>query len=77
MRLTMKMSSEFDAGDRNHVILQLGFMRAFRSGTSKLMSESLGGEIGDPLMFKSNTHGLVCGSRWAQDLKHPMECFPR
>ncbi|GAP39954.1 Gfo/Idh/MocA family oxidoreductase [Flexilinea flocculi] len=71
MGLTMEECHQIsDAVDRNHVILQLGFMRRFDPEFIHAYERIQGGEIGDPMMIKSNTHGPgLPAARWAQDLK--------
>lgn len=58
------------AVDKNQVFLQLGFMRRFDPEFVHAYERIQGGEIGDPMMIKSNTHGPgLPSARWAQDLQ--------
>lgn len=56
--------------EKNKVILQLGFMRRFDPEFVHAHERIQGGEIGEPMMIKSNTHGPgLPSAKWAQDLK--------
>ena len=51
------------------VILQLGFMRRFDSEFVAAAQRIQAGEIGQPMMIKSNTHGPGLPPPWARDLR--------
>ena len=53
----------------NGVILQLGFMRRFDPEFVAAASRIEAGEIGQPMMIKSLTHGPGLPPPWARDLK--------
>ena len=55
--------------DQNAVILQLGFMRRFDPDFVAAAQRIEAGEIGQPMMVKSNTHGPGLPPRWARDLR--------
>ena len=57
------------AVDRNSVILQLGFMRRFDPEFVAAAQRIEAGEIGQPMMIKSNTHGPGLPPPWARDLR--------
>lgn len=57
------------AAAENHVFLQLGFMRRFDPDFSAAFERIQAGEIGQPLMVKSLTHGPGLPPPWARDLK--------
>ena len=57
------------AVDRNSVILQLGFMRRFDPEFVAASQRIEAGEIGQPMMIKSNTHGPGLPPPWARDLR--------
>jgi predicted dehydrogenase len=54
---------------RNGVHLQLGFMRRFDPEFVAAAQRIEAGEIGSPMMIKSNTHGPGLPPAWARDLK--------
>lgn len=73
------------ATEKNGVILQLGFMRRFDPEFAAAAERIAGGEIGEPMMIKSLTHGPGLPPAWANDLKtsngmlaevnsHDMDC---
>lgn len=51
------------------VILQLGFMRRFDPEFVAAAQRIEAGEIGQPMMIKSNTHGPGLPPPWARDLR--------
>lgn len=51
------------------VILQVGFMRRFQPEFAAAAERIEAGEIGTPMMVKSNTHGPGLPPAWARDLK--------
>jgi predicted dehydrogenase len=53
---------------RNHVNLQLGFMRRFDPEFVTAAQRIRAGEIGKPMMIKSLTHGPGLPPPWASDL---------
>lgn len=55
--------------DQNSVILQLGFMRRFDPEFVAASQRIEAGEIGQPMMVKSNTHGPGLPPPWARDLR--------
>jgi predicted dehydrogenase len=54
---------------KNGVHLQLGFMRRFDPEFVAAAQRIEAGEIGSPMMIKSNTHGPGLPPAWARDLK--------
>jgi len=54
---------------KNNVILQLGFMRRFDPEFVVAAERIAGGEIGTPMMIKTNTHGPGLPPPWARDLR--------
>jgi predicted dehydrogenase len=54
---------------KNHVNLQLGFMRRFDPEFVSAAQRIRAGEIGKPMMIKSLTHGPGLPPPWARDLK--------
>lgn len=54
---------------KKSVHLQLGFMRRFDPEFVAASERIAGGEIGIPMMIKSNTHGPGLPPPWARDLK--------
>jgi myo-inositol 2-dehydrogenase/D-chiro-inositol 1-dehydrogenase/scyllo-inositol 2-dehydrogenase (NAD+) len=54
---------------KNGVILQLGFMRRFDPEFMAAAQRIEAGEIGQPMMIKSNTHGPGLPPAWARDLR--------
>ncbi len=57
------------AVDKNKVILQVGFMRRFTPEFVAAAERIEAGEIGTPMMVKSNTHGPGLPPPWARDLR--------
>ena len=57
------------AVEQNAVILQLGFMRRFNPEFAAAAQRIEAGEIGQPMMIKSNTHGPGLPPPWARDLR--------
>lgn len=57
------------ATKRNGVILQLGFMRHFDPEFAAAAERIQAGEIGQPMLVKSLTHGPGLPPPWARDLK--------
>ena len=57
------------AAGENGVLLQLGFMRRFDPEFATAAERIAGGEIGQPMMIKSLTHGPGLAPPWARDLK--------
>jgi myo-inositol 2-dehydrogenase / D-chiro-inositol 1-dehydrogenase len=53
----------------NSVLLQLGFMRRFDPEFVTAAQRIQAGEIGQPMMIKTNTHGPGLPPPWARDLK--------
>jgi len=58
-----------DACQKNGVHLQLGFMRRFDPDFSLAFERIQSGEIGEPMLVKSLTHGPGLPPPWACDLK--------
>lgn len=58
-----------DACNRNSVHLQLGFMRHFDADFVLANERIQAGEIGEPMLVKSLTHGPGLPPPWARDLK--------
>lgn len=56
------------AADRNGVLLQLGFMRRFDPDFVVAAGRIQAGEIGQPMLIKSLTHGPGLPPPWARDL---------
>jgi predicted dehydrogenase len=54
---------------KNRVLLQLGFMRRFDPEFAIAAKRIEAGEIGQPMMIKSLTHGPGLPPPWARDLK--------
>jgi predicted dehydrogenase len=54
---------------KNKVILQLGFMRRFDPEFVAAAQRIQAGEIGAPMMIKTNTHGPGLPPPWARDLR--------
>ncbi|MCZ7544269.1 MAG: Gfo/Idh/MocA family oxidoreductase [Anaerolineae bacterium] len=70
MALTLEACDRIIAAtERNHVILQLGFMRRFDPEFAAAAARIEAGEIGQPMMIKSLTHGPGLPPAWAHDLK--------
>ena len=57
------------AVERNSVFLQLGFMRRFDPEFAAAFERIQAGEIGQPMIIKSLTHGPGLPPAWARDLK--------
>jgi predicted dehydrogenase len=57
------------AVDKNKVLLQVGFMRRFTPEFVAAAERIEAGEIGTPMMVKSNTHGPGLPPPWARDLR--------
>jgi len=55
--------------DKNGVLLQIGFMRRFDPEFVMAAERIEGGEIGEPMMIKSRTHGPGLPPPWARDLR--------
>ena len=55
--------------EQNAVLLQLGFMRRFDPEFVAAARRIEAGEIGQPMMIKSNTHGPGLPPAWARDLR--------
>jgi len=58
-----------EAVRQNKVVLQLGFMRRFDPEFLAAVERIKGGEIGQPMMIKTNTHGPGLPPPWARDLR--------
>ncbi|MEJ2708458.1 MAG: Gfo/Idh/MocA family oxidoreductase [Anaerolineales bacterium] len=54
---------------KNSVLLQLGFMRRFDPEFEAAVQRIEAGEIGRPMMIKTNTHGPGLPPAWARDLR--------
>ncbi len=54
---------------KNKVLLQVGFMRRFTPEFVAAAERIEAGEIGTPMMVKSNTHGPGLPPPWARDLR--------
>jgi myo-inositol 2-dehydrogenase/D-chiro-inositol 1-dehydrogenase/scyllo-inositol 2-dehydrogenase (NAD+) len=54
---------------KNSVLLQIGFMRRFDPEFVAAAQRIEAGEIGQPMMIKTNTHGPGLPPPWARDLK--------
>jgi myo-inositol 2-dehydrogenase / D-chiro-inositol 1-dehydrogenase len=57
------------ATEKNKVLLQVGFMRRFTPEFVAAAERIEAGEIGTPMMVKSNTHGPGLPPPWARDLR--------
>ncbi len=57
------------AAQQNKILLQLGFMRRFQPEFTEAMSRIEAGEIGQPMLIKSLTHGPGLPPAWARDLR--------
>ncbi len=55
--------------EKNKVLLQVGFMRRFTPEFVAAAERIEAGEIGTPMMVKSNTHGPGLPPPWARDLR--------
>lgn len=70
MALNLKECDEIiEITDKNAIILQLGFMRRFDPDFIAASQRIEAGEIGQPMMIKSNTHGPGLPPPWARDLR--------
>jgi predicted dehydrogenase len=70
MALTIAECDEIIASaERNQVFLQLGFMRRFAPEFVAAAQRIQAGEIGQPMMIKSLSHGPGLPPPWAWDLK--------
>lgn len=70
MALTILECDEMLAAvERNHVLLQLGFMRRFAPEFVAAAKRIQAGEIGRPMIIKSLSHGPGLPPAWALDLK--------
>ena len=70
MALNLQDCDDIIAGiDQYGVILQLGFMRRFDPEFMAAASRLEAGEIGQPMMIKSLTHGPGLPPAWARDLR--------
>jgi len=58
-----------NATNQNNVILQVGFMRRFDPEFVAAAQRIEAGEIGTPMVIKSNTHGPGLPPAWACDLR--------
>jgi len=56
------------AAERNSVLLQIGFMRRFDPDFQAAAARIESGEIGQPMLIKSLTHGPGLPPSWARDL---------
>jgi len=70
MALTLEECDEMAAAaERNRVILQIGFMRRYDPEFEAAAARIQAGEIGQPMLVKSLTHGPGLPPPWARDLK--------
>ena len=70
MALTIEECDEMiAAAERYAVILQLGFMRRFDPDFQAAAARIEAGEIGQPMLIKSLTHGPGLPPPWARDLR--------
>lgn len=70
MALNLQECDEILAAvERESVLLQLGFMRRFDPEFVAAARRIEAGEIGQPMMIKSNTHGPGLPPAWARDLR--------
>jgi myo-inositol 2-dehydrogenase / D-chiro-inositol 1-dehydrogenase len=70
MALTIQECDEMiAAATRNRVFLQLGFMRRFDPDFQAAAARIEAGEIGQPMLIKSLTHGPGLPPAWARDLQ--------
>jgi myo-inositol 2-dehydrogenase/D-chiro-inositol 1-dehydrogenase/scyllo-inositol 2-dehydrogenase (NAD+) len=58
-----------ESATSNGVLLQLGFMRRFDPEFMAAAERIFAGEIGEPMLIKSLTHGPGLPPAWANDLK--------
>jgi predicted dehydrogenase len=69
MALTLAQCDAINkAVNQNSVLLQLGFMRRFDPEFVAAVERIEAGEIGQPMMIKTNTHGPGLPPAWARDL---------
>ncbi len=57
------------SAEKYRVLLQIGFMRRFDPEFVEAAQRIEAGEIGQPMMIKSNTHGPGLPPPWARDLR--------
>jgi myo-inositol 2-dehydrogenase/D-chiro-inositol 1-dehydrogenase/scyllo-inositol 2-dehydrogenase (NAD+) len=70
MALSLEECDAIIAGAHaNGIVLQLGFMRRFDPEFTAAAERIKAGEIGQPMMIKSLTHGPGLPPAWARDLK--------
>jgi myo-inositol 2-dehydrogenase/D-chiro-inositol 1-dehydrogenase/scyllo-inositol 2-dehydrogenase (NAD+) len=70
MAITLKECDEIiEAAEDNGVLLQVGFMRRFDPEFAAAYERIQAGEIGQPMMIKSLTHGPGLPPPWARDLE--------
>jgi predicted dehydrogenase len=70
MALTLTECDEMiETAARNGVFIQLGFMRRFDPEFAAAAERIQAGEIGQPMMIKSLTHGPGLPPPWARDLR--------
>lgn len=70
MALNLEECDEINAAVEQHgVMLQIGFMRRFDPEFVEAAQRIEAGEIGTPMMIKSNTHGPGLPPPWARDLR--------
>jgi myo-inositol 2-dehydrogenase / D-chiro-inositol 1-dehydrogenase len=70
LALTIEECDEMIAAtERNGVFLQLGFMRRFDPDFQAAAARIEAGEIGQPMLIKSLTHGPGLPPAWARDLQ--------
>jgi scyllo-inositol 2-dehydrogenase (NAD+) len=70
MALTLaECEAIIEACRRNGVLLQVGFMRRFDPEFTAAAERIQSGEIGQPMMIKSLTHGPGLPPPWARDLR--------
>ena len=70
MAMTLAECDEIMAAtEYKGLVLQLGFMRRFDPEFVAAAERILAGEIGEPMMIKSLTHGPGLPPAWANDLK--------
>jgi len=70
MALTLDECDKIIAScEKNRVLLQLGFMRHFEPEFVEAEKRIAAGEIGNPMVVKSLTHGPGLPPAWARDLR--------
>lgn len=70
MALNLRECDEIlEVTHKNSVFLQLGFMRRFDPEFVAAFERINAGEIGQPMMIKTNTHGPGLPPAWARDLR--------